>query len=126
MKKKFIKILCMVLVIIMVLMLVGCNNLTEGEVYEKEFKAAESKPVSTTTMIWTGKIAVPITRTYMRHYPDRYIVRIRVYDYESHESKYGEYYVSKECYDSINIGDWFVYDEDAHLDSEPYIQENTK
>ena len=117
------KILCMALVLVMALLMVGCNKLTEGEVYEKEFKPAESTPVPVTTMIWTGKVAIPITNVYMRHYPDRYIVRIRVYDYESHETKYGEYYVTKECYDAINIGDWFVYSKDTHFDSEPYTQE---
>lgn len=117
------KILCAVLIFVMVFALVGCNDLTEGEVYEKEFKPAESKPVTMTTMVWTGKVAVPIIHTYIRHYPDRYIVRISVYDHDSHEIIRDEYYVSKECYDSINIGDWFVYDKDAHLDSEPYTQE---
>lgn len=44
---------------------------------------------------------------------------IKAYDSETEELKKEDYYVEKEVYDSINIGDYFVFDEETMLQDEP-------
>ena len=59
---------------------------------------------------------------YFVHYPDRYVIFIKTYKDE--EWKTEDFYVSKEVYDSIKIGDMFLYDEErGDLQDEPYTKE---
>lgn len=124
--KHFKKIL-LVGVLILALLLCSCSNkITEGEIYEKEFKPEDTQLVPITTFIYTGKVSVPIIHYYRRHYPDRYIVRIRQYNEEENTFLYNEYYVDAETYNKVNIGDWFIYDEAFCIENEPYTQEKAE
>ena len=123
--KQFKKIL-LVGVLLLALLLCSCGNeITEGEIYEKEFKPEETQLIPITTFIITGKVTVPVTTYYYRHYPDRYIVRIRQYNEEQNTFLYNEYYVDEETFNNLNIGDWLIYSE-AYLESEPYTQEKAE
>jgi hypothetical protein len=121
---KRIKTILLVGVLLLALLLCSCGKeITEGEIYEKEFKPEDTQLIPITTIISTGKVTVPVIHYYYRHYPDRYIVRIRQYNEEENTFLYNEYYVDAEIYNKINIGDWFIYDEDFCLKDEPYTQE---
>lgn len=114
-KKLFITI-CLLLC----LMLVGCNNtITEGEVYNKEYRDSKVIVIPMTMVHSNGKITyttiVPITW----YYPERYVIFIKAYDSKSGEWKTEDYYVEKDVYDSTNIGDYFVFDEETMLQDEP-------
>lgn len=124
---KHIKKLILVAVLLLALLLCSCaTKITEGEIYEKEFKAEETQLLPITTFIYTGKVAIPVTHFYNRHYPDRYIVRIRQYNEEENTYLYNEYYVNKETFDKVNIGDWFIFDENFCIENEPYTQEKAE
>jgi hypothetical protein len=123
---KRIKTILLMGVLVLALLLCSCETkITEGEIYEKEFKPEETQLIPITTIITTGKVFIPVTNYYHRHYPDRYIIRIRQYNEAQNTFLYNEYYVDEETYNKANIGDWFIYNE-AYLESEPYTQEKAE
>ena len=73
-------------------------------------------------IISNGKTTSTIMVPYFVHYPDRYVIFIKAYQDEKWKTE--DFYVSKEVYDSINIGDMFLYDEErGDLQDEPYTKE---
>lgn len=117
------KIIGALICILLVVSLCGCSNaITEGEVYEKEYREAYTQVMVLPLIISNGKTTSTIMVPYFVHYPDRYVIFIKAYQDE--EWKTEDFYVSKEVYDSINIGDMFLYDEErGDLQDEPYTKE---
>lgn len=108
--------------LIIILSLLGCSaKITEGEVYDKEYKEAhkEVKIIPITT--YDGKTSRINMIPYVYNYPDRYIIRIKKFVDNNWEQ--AEYYVPKEVYDGINVGDQFEYVKDRDLTEEPYTRE---
>lgn len=125
MKKKIISII--LVLILPVILFCGCSNSKsdkgfEGEICVLEFKEEYTTRTPITTIIWTGKTAVPITTWYVRTYPDRWYVKVRRFNTDKQEYEYDECYVTKECFDKLKIGDWFIYNSDYCFDEEPYTQ----
>lgn len=104
-------------------LLVSCSKLiNEGDIYEKEFKP-EYTTVSVLPMtISNGKTVTTIMVPYTIHYPDRWVIYIKAYEEEKQEWLTEDFYVSKEVYDSVNIGDRFVFDESMGTRDEPYTK----
>jgi hypothetical protein len=101
----------------------GCGHkLTEGEVYDKEFKEARTQVMVVPIVHSNGKSTYITTIPYVYYYPDRWIIRIRE---PNGDGTYvtDEYYTTKEVYDSVNIGDTFSYDPDRDFENEPYTRE---
>ena len=102
MKRFIIALLAVALAAVWVL--AGCNQITSGEVYDKDYIPAHDETYVEYTYIHTGDdtIRMPVMRK--RYCPDRYYIYIRKetdkgeYDKACHE-------VGKERYDSIQIGD---------------------
>lgn len=124
--KRFKNIL-LVGVLLLALLLCSCGSeITEGEIYEKEFKPKETQTIVIPMVVSTGNTVVTSVIPVIRHYPDRYIVRIRQYNEEENTFLYNEYYIDAESYNKVNIGDWFIYDEAFCLENEPYTQEKAE
>lgn len=104
-------------------LLVSCSKLiNEGDIYEKEFKP-EYTTVSVFPMtISNGKTVTTIMVPYTIHYPDRWVIYIKAYDEEACKWINEYFYVSEEVYDSVDIGDYFVFDEDMGTRDEPYTK----
>lgn len=103
--------------------LCGCSDkLTEGEVYEKEFKKAETNVRLIPFVISNGKTTITRLIPYVYSYPDRWIIKIREPNGDG-TYKTATYYTSKEVYDSINIGDTFSYVSGRDFENEPYTRE---
>ena len=119
MKKVIGALICLLLVVC----LCGCSNeITEGEVYEKEYREAHTTVMMLPLVISNGKTTKTTMIPFLVHYPDRYVIFIKAYQDE--EWKTEDFYVSKEVYDSIKIGDMFLYDEErGDLQDEPYTKE---
>ena len=117
------KIIGALICIFLVVSLCGCSNvITEGEVYEKEYREAHTTVMMLPLVISNGKTTKTTMIPFLVHYPDRYVIFIKAYQDE--EWKTEDFYVSKEVYDSINIGDMFLYDEErGDLQDEPYTKE---
>ena len=119
MKKIIGALICFLLVVY----LCGCSNvITEGEVYEKEYREEYTTIMMLPMVISNGKSTTTTMVPYFIHYPERYVIFIKAYQDE--EWKTEDFYVSKEVYDSTNIGDMFLYDEErGDLQDEPYTKE---
>ena len=117
------KIIGALIFLLLVVSLCGCSNeITEGEVYEKEYREAHTTVMMLPLVISNGKTTKTTMIPYLVHYPDRYVIFIKAY--QDDEWKTEDFYVSKEVYDSIKIGDMFLYDEErGDLQDEPYTKE---
>lgn len=117
------KIISVLICLLLIVSLSGCSNkITEGEVYEKEYREEFTTVMMLPLVISNGKTTTTKIIPYFVHYPDRYVVFIKAYQDE--EWKTEDFYVSKEVYDSINIGDMFLYNgERGDLQDEPYTKE---
>lgn len=117
------KIFYTIIIFFVLICLSGCalsdKQITEGEVYDKEYRAATVMVIPMTVVHSNGEYVytsiVPITW----YYPDRYVIFIRAYDSENNEWKTEDFYVEKETYDLIETGDYFVFDEETMLKEEP-------
>lgn len=120
------KVICVTLCLIILAMICGCSDtITEGEVYEKEYKEAFTTTSILPLVISTGKTTTTIMVPYFIRYPDRYVIHIK--SFVDDEWVTEDFYVTKEVYDSINVGDMFIYDEDrGDLQDEPYTKERNQ
>lgn len=117
------KYLVLFLTFALLISLCACGHkLTEGEVYDKEFKEARTLVMMIPIVHSNGKTTTTHIIPYMYYYPDRWIIRIRE---PNGDGTYltDEYYTTKEVYDSVNIGDTFSYDPDRDFENEPYTRE---
>lgn len=117
------KVLCAMFCLLFVISLCGCSEeITEGEVYKKEYRKAYTTVMMIPLIISSGNTTETIITPYFVHYPERYVVFIKAY--KNGEWKTEDFYVSKEVYDSASIGDMFLYDEErGDLQDEPYTKE---
>ena len=117
------KIAFTLLSVLALIMMTSCSDsINEGDVYDKEFKP-EYTTVSVLPMtISNGKTVTTIMVPYAIHYPDRWVIYIKAYDEETCKWINEDFYVSEEVYDSVNIGDYFVFDEDMGTRDEPYTK----
>ena len=102
------------------LLLTSCSNKhnERGYVIEKNHRAAYTTTM--TTMVYTGKVMVPII--YTIYHAESWSLDLR----DEVEGKYKEYTVylkDEEVWNQINIGDYFVWDEETCYDCEPTTRE---
>lgn len=119
---------CLVLFLMFLLLISLCScghELTEGEVYDKEFMPSRTQVVMVPMVISNGKTSTTTIIPYVYFYPDRWLIRIRE---PNADGTYvtDEYYTSKEVYASVNIGDTFSYDPDRDFENEPYTRERQR
>ena len=116
------KIFITSLLLICLLLLTGCSSeITEGEVYQKEFKPSHSEVRFVPLTMYNGKTSTMILMPFTYYYPDRYVVYIK--SFIDNEWKTADYYIPKEIYETINMGDQFEYVKGRDLTSEPYSRE---
>lgn len=121
-KTKSKKIICCIVCLVLAISFFGCaKTITEGEVYEKEYKEEHTSVMMLPLVISNGKTTTTTMIPYVVYYPDRYVIRIKAYCEDRWETE--DFYVSKSVYDEINIGDMFYFDaERGDLDDEPYTK----
>lgn len=121
---KKLKYILILLCIITSIIFTGCNKKGfEGEICELEFKPAYDTVLLLPITIYNGKTTTIILVPYIRHYPDRYYVKVRHFNDKDQKYNYDDCYVPKDVFDELDIGDWFVFDPNNYFDSEPYTQE---
>lgn len=119
MKKFALIIICM----FMLFSFCACSNqVTEGEIYKKEYREEHTTIMLLPLITSNGKTATTTLIPYFIHYPERYVIFIKAYQNEEWVTE--DFYVSKEVYNTVNIGDMFLYDENrGDLKEEPYTKE---
>jgi len=95
---------------VLILLSLGCSSLKEGEVYEKTYEPE----LTSFTMIPLVIVADNTTSIIMIPYcitdDEDWIIKVRKFDNEEGEYKYRSFYLTEELYNSLEIGDWFIYD----------------
>ena len=116
------KVILMLIIAMMLLALIGCApSITEGEVYAKEYREAHARVSVFPIVISSGKTTTTTMVPYVITYPERFVIFIKAY--QEGEWKTEDFYVSEETYDSVNIGDMFLYDKNrGDLQDEPYTK----
>lgn len=105
-----------------VVVLAGCGKqLTEGEVYEKQFIPAHTQRMVIPHRIYNGKTSTTILIPYIRYYPDTWKVYIKAF--QDDEWKTTSYCVPEDTYNQVQIGQVFEYDVERDLKEAPYTQE---
>lgn len=112
---------CFVLTALTALLSGSETRLTEGEVYDKSFTAAHSQTFMLPMVHSNGETTFTTMMPYIRNYPDTYSISIR--DFQDGEWITETYYVSKEVYNDVEIGDIFKYEKGRDLEETPYTQE---
>jgi hypothetical protein len=112
-----------ILCLLLLLCFCSCGNkITHGEVYEKEHREAYTTVMFIPITISNGKSISTTMVPYIIRYPERWVIHIREANGEEWVTE--DFYVSKEIYDTIEIGDMFEYDEErGDLQEEPYTKE---
>lgn len=107
-------------ILIVGLLLTGCSKAhnEKGYVIEKNHRDAYNTMMITT--VYTGKTLVTIP--YIIHHAESWSLELRDED----EGKYKDYTVylkDSKIWEQINIGDYFVWDEETCWDCEPTTRE---
>lgn len=97
------------------------SKITQGEVYDKTYKPAETCVMYIPVTFTNGKSTYTTIQPYIYIFPDRYEIDIRQKNADG-EYDTATYYVTEFVFDEINIGDEFIYDEDRDYEEEPYIR----
>lgn len=107
------KVLLIALLLFSFIGLVGCAQITSGEVYKMEFRPAYTE-VRTLSGI--------IPDYYIIRFPDRYVIHIKAH--VNGKMVKEDFYVDKETFNQINVGDRFEYDpKRGDMQYEPYSTE---
>jgi hypothetical protein len=109
------------------MIMTGCGSgITEGEVYDKEHRDESTQymlmPITTSDGETSNTIYVPFFITH----PETWIISIKAYNEENREYDRQTYYVSQEVFDSVNIGDWYVYENGDGTTEEPVIKKRVE
>lgn len=107
----------------LILCLCACGNaITSGEVYAKEHMEAYTTVMTYPVVVSNGKTTTTYIIPYTVHYPERWVIYIK--DFNGEKWIKEDFYVSKDVFDHIQIGDIFEYDENrGDLKDEPYTKE---
>ena len=119
------KLIILISILILSFSLVGCGDETEslakeGEVYQKEIR--EEKQVTEESY----NSSTRSYKTYLTTYPQAYII------YVKYKKDYGDkgnifyntfaFYVSKDIFDNVNIGDKYLYNDQKDSMELEYIK----
>lgn len=119
---KIKRIISIFVLVAILLLTTGCSQkISDGEVYQKEYREAHTEVRMIPVTMYNGKTSTVMIVPYTYYYPDRYIVYIK--KFEDNEWKTANYYVTKDIYDNIEIGNQFEYVKGRDLTEEPYTRE---
>ena len=127
MKKKLIFVFITILTLGITVM-TGCSSkqITQGEVINKEYTPAHQVTMVIPVTIYNGKTAQFIYVPYIYFYSDKWKITIQKWDEEQQKMLTAVYRVTQEVYDSINLGDEFVYTDDTEPSYPEYTRERSE
>lgn len=103
------KIICAFIVCIMFTMMCSCSEkITQGEVINKKYTPAHTDIVMIPMVRSNGKTTTTQIIPFVYSYSDKYEITILGYDSEKNKST-ATYRVNKEVFDSVNLGDEFLF-----------------
>lgn len=118
------RILSLLLALLLCLTLCGCSpKLKEGEVYEKHFIPAHTDHLLIPYVRYNAasKSSTVILIPVSRHYPDQYKICIKAMQGDDWITE--TFYVPQDVYDSVEIGNYFHYDDGRDRTQPVYYDE---
>lgn len=115
-------IILSILTIIGIFIYFNNEELQEGSVYNKTHKLPWVQFVTIPLIISSGKTNVIIPTQYVYYHPEQWIISIEDYDEKNKEFKTNCFFVYKEVYNQVKIGDRFKFDKSKGFDKEPIIK----
>ena len=113
-----------VIAIIAMFLLCGCSDeITQGEVIEKNYSPAHTKIITMPVVISGGKTSNMILIPFKYYYSDKWEITIQQWNEESKEMQTAVFRVTKEVYDDIEIGSEFIYKEYMEPNYPEYTRE---
>lgn len=111
-------------ILLFIILLTGCaKKITEGYVYYKEFRQEKTTVMIIPMVISNGKSCTTMMIPMVHRYPDRWVIFIKAYNEEKKAFETEDFYVTEEVYNNINIGDYFIFDDEMGTDEEPCTKE---
>lgn len=105
------------------ILLSGCSaKITSGEVTDKTFTPEHTETRLVTVVHSNGKTTYTTVVPYVYHYPDTWRITIRNLDENGNELN-ETFRVTEDVYNSVDIEDEFVYDEDFEPNEPEYTRE---
>lgn len=116
-----------VLAVVLLLSLSACSSkITSGEVVKKSFTPAHSEVRMIPIVISNGKSVTTIIVPYLYHYSDCWKITIAAWDEKEKKMQTATYRVNEDVYESVKIGDEFVYKKDMQPTDPEYTREKKK
>lgn len=113
-----------VLSVILLLGLSGCSGkITSGEVVKKSFTPAHNEVRVIPVVVSNGKTCITRVVPYTYHYSDCWEITIAAWDEEEKKMQTATYRVNEGVYESVEIGDEFVYKKDMKPIEPEYTRE---
>lgn len=112
------KLSCFLLLVVITMCWLACSSTDRGIVYDKEFRQANIGTVKETTkkLRSRGRTPLELTSTKVVNFPDRWAI----YVHSESKKDSAVYFVDKATFDSIKIGDEFIFDSQKVKTEEPY------
>lgn len=115
----------MVLLLVAVILTACGQKLTEGDVFEKEFHPAHTSVQPQTVVHSDGKSTTTSIIMVSHYYPDSWSIGIQAYDAEAKKWIRDTYWVSKEAFDTVEIGNYWKATTES-LDTQPRMTRRVK
>jgi hypothetical protein len=124
---KFQFILKWFILLFFILTIIGCNaRLESGTIYEMEFRPSYVVTYIYMMPVYNGQTTTFIPVPMMQTYPDRWVIKIKQFNYSKGKDIKETYFVTEEIYNSYKIGDYFNYDSTIATVREPVFEERLK
>ena len=119
------KIVCALMMLVLAAALAGCvEKITQGEVVDKQFTPAHTDTQIVPIVRSNGKTTTVTPVPFFYHYPDTYEITISGADKNGNQQK-AVYRVTKEVFDTVEMGTEFIYDKDMQPDEPEYRRERS-
>ena len=114
MKKIFI-------ILVVVLVMIGCEQIKEGKVIEKWYEEENTFVSLVPVVNVIGKTRLTTMMPMINYDDEDFVIKIEQYD-----KKTRDIYLTKDTYTKINIGDWFIVDKDICETTDEHITKSQK
>ena len=119
------KIVCALMMLVLAAALAGCvEKITQGEVVDKQFTPAHTDIRIVPIVRSNGKTTTVTPVRFFYYYPDTYEITISGADKNGNQQK-AVYRVTKEVFDTVEMGAEFIYDKDMQPDEPEYRRERS-
>lgn len=98
----------------------------EGKVIHKKHHTERKQLLMIPIVTSDGKSTTTVMTPIWITHPETWSVDVQNWDKEDEEFVEERFYLSKEAFDGIELGDWFKFNSNLHLKDRPEIREKAE